>query len=297
MAEREHLDLVELVRAEDAARVLARRAGLAAEARREPAVAQREVLLGQDLAHVQRRPARPRRCRPGTARDRRSRPRRPARAPRGRSRVPTSASSRTSTGGHDRREALADELVERVLHGRDVQAHEVAEQVGEARARRCARRARCRSCAPARSRWSRGSKSNSGFGPARHVVQLRVLLEHAVGGGRVREVRAARAWPSRTPRRPRAAAPRAPPGGRAARPPPRISAAASRPARLASPIACAAVLRSARSSSTCVCSARRRSSSASTSSSRPSASRRASAARTRSVSERMQADVEHACAA
>ena len=34
------------------------------------------------------------------------------------------------------REALADELVERVLHGRHVQPHDVAEQIGEARARR-----------------------------------------------------------------------------------------------------------------------------------------------------------------
>ena len=55
MAEREHLDLVELVRAEDAARVLARRARLAPEARGDAAVAQRQVGLGQDLAHVQRR--------------------------------------------------------------------------------------------------------------------------------------------------------------------------------------------------------------------------------------------------
>ena len=54
MAEREHLDLLELVRAEDAAGVLAGGARLAAEARREAAVAQRQVVLGEDLAHVQR---------------------------------------------------------------------------------------------------------------------------------------------------------------------------------------------------------------------------------------------------
>ena len=68
MAEREHLDLVELVRAEDAARVLARRAGLAPEARRDAAVAERQVLLGQDLAEVEGRERDLARCRRGRGR-------------------------------------------------------------------------------------------------------------------------------------------------------------------------------------------------------------------------------------
>ena len=53
--EREHLDLVELVHAEDAAGVLARGAGLAAEAGGEAGVAERQLAPSQDLAAVQRR--------------------------------------------------------------------------------------------------------------------------------------------------------------------------------------------------------------------------------------------------
>ena len=53
--EHEHLDLVELVHAEDAARVLAGGAGLAAKARREPGVAQRQLVDLEDLAGVKRR--------------------------------------------------------------------------------------------------------------------------------------------------------------------------------------------------------------------------------------------------
>ena len=53
--EHEHLDLVELVHAEDPARVLARGASLAAEARREAGVAQRQVGGLEDLAGVHRR--------------------------------------------------------------------------------------------------------------------------------------------------------------------------------------------------------------------------------------------------
>src|SRR6185437_10690124 len=51
--EAEHLDLLELVHAEDAARVLPGRTGLAAEARGEAGVAQRQLLALQDLAVVQ----------------------------------------------------------------------------------------------------------------------------------------------------------------------------------------------------------------------------------------------------
>ena len=53
--EREHLDLVELVDAEDPARVLAGRAGLAPEAGGESRVAARQLVGGEDLVGVQRR--------------------------------------------------------------------------------------------------------------------------------------------------------------------------------------------------------------------------------------------------
>ena len=53
----EHLDLVELVDAEDAARVLAGRAGLAAEAGREARVAERQV-VGARISSM---------CRPASA--------------------------------------------------------------------------------------------------------------------------------------------------------------------------------------------------------------------------------------
>ena len=55
VAVREHLDLVELVHAEDAARVLAVRAGLAPEARRVAGVAGRQLVGREHLAAVQRR--------------------------------------------------------------------------------------------------------------------------------------------------------------------------------------------------------------------------------------------------
>ena len=52
--EAEHLDLVELVYAKDAARVLAGRSGLATKAGREAGIAQRQTLGRQDLVVVQR---------------------------------------------------------------------------------------------------------------------------------------------------------------------------------------------------------------------------------------------------
>ncbi|CAL2067135.1 protein of unknown function [Streptomyces murinus] len=52
---REHLDLVELVHAEDAPGVLAVRTGLAAEAGREARVPQRQLVGVEDLVHVVRR--------------------------------------------------------------------------------------------------------------------------------------------------------------------------------------------------------------------------------------------------
>ena len=52
--EREHLDLVELVDAEDAPGVLAGRARLAPKARREPGVAERQRLPRKDLLLMKR---------------------------------------------------------------------------------------------------------------------------------------------------------------------------------------------------------------------------------------------------
>src|SRR5262249_13232452 len=52
--EREHLDLVELMHAEDPARVLARRPGLAAKAGGDARVAKRQRLAREDLLHVER---------------------------------------------------------------------------------------------------------------------------------------------------------------------------------------------------------------------------------------------------
>src|SRR5206468_4921112 len=52
--EREHLELVELVDPEDPPRVPPGRARLPPKARREPRVAQRQRLLVEDLARVQR---------------------------------------------------------------------------------------------------------------------------------------------------------------------------------------------------------------------------------------------------
>ena len=49
----EHLDLVELVDAKHPTRVLARRAGLAAKARRIGGVAERQRLGLEDLVHVE----------------------------------------------------------------------------------------------------------------------------------------------------------------------------------------------------------------------------------------------------
>ncbi len=68
--EAEHLDLVELVDAEDAARVAAGRTRLAAEARGEAGVAQRQVARPRRSRRRAARRAPPRSCRRGTARPR-----------------------------------------------------------------------------------------------------------------------------------------------------------------------------------------------------------------------------------
>ncbi len=180
MAEREHLDLLELVRAEDAARVLAGRARLAPEAGREPAVAQREICLGEDLAHVQRRQGDLRGADQeqlgigvGDGVDLLARLGEEARAD---ERLLAHEHRR-----HDGREALADQLVERVLHGRDVQPHEVAEQIGEARAGRAGAALHVDHRAGEVDVVAR-LEVELRLRAARQRVHRGVLLEHAVGG-------------------------------------------------------------------------------------------------------------------
>ena len=108
-------------------------------------------------------------------------------------------------GRHDRREALADELVERVLR-RSRRAAGRCRRAGRRSASPRRRAPRSMSIIPpARSRWSRGSKSNSGFGRLDDRVHRRVLLAHAVGGATRAAGSAAPAWPSRRSRRARAA--------------------------------------------------------------------------------------------
>ena len=53
MTEREHLDLLKLMQAEDAARVAAGSASLATEARREPGIAERQLIGDEDLVGVE----------------------------------------------------------------------------------------------------------------------------------------------------------------------------------------------------------------------------------------------------
>ena len=167
-------------------------AGLAAEAGREARVAQRQVVLGQDLVGVQGGEAdlggadqvqvvaaRSRRSEPGRSAGSRSRtaaPRAPARA------------------GRPGTKPVPGELLERELDQRQLEP-----APGRPSGRRTASRTRgprspCRS-GPARvpsSRWSRGSKPNSRR-LAHLAHHLRVLLAVAVGGGRVGQVRERRA--------------------------------------------------------------------------------------------------------
>ena len=241
MAEREHLDLLELVRAEDAARVLARRAGLAPEARREPAVAQRQVVLGQDLAHVQRR----QRDLGGADQEqlgRRSRPRRPARGRLGEEARADERLLAHQHRRHDGREALAA----RACRARTARSRRAAARRRRAGRRSASRRARAAlhvDHRPGQLEVVARLEVELRLAAGRHVRTIsRVLLAHAVGGALVRQVRQRRACAvsnSRVglaQRAPRAPSRRVAQLGRAAA----ISAAASRPARLASPIACAA---------------------------------------------------------
>ena len=130
LAEREQLDLVELVHAEHPARVLAGGAGLAAEVRRERRVAERQLRRGSRPCAAPR--ARPRTCRSG--RGRRSRSRRCSTASVGKKPVPYIASSRTSTGGSIGASPCRDRRVEREAVEREREQRGVADEVAEARA-------------------------------------------------------------------------------------------------------------------------------------------------------------------
>ena len=150
--EAEHLDLVELVHAEDAARVLAGRAGLAPEAaarsRRSAAAARRRRGSRRRAA----RRARPRRCRPGTGRPRAGRrsaarcraESRCRRAP-ARARAPAGSPARSPRRRASR--APSARARARAAPGRRAGRRSASPTA--------ARRAPCRSAAPASSRWSR----------------------------------------------------------------------------------------------------------------------------------------------
>ena len=191
--------------------------------------------------------------------------------------MPNSASSRTSTGGITGVKPCPRELLHRPPHQRELEEHQRALQVGEARA----------------------GHARAGLEVHQPVEQLEV-----VGAGR------ARPPPPRGARCPRAARPATGRFGTsgerrvAAPPPPPRSAAsssfsrspvartaaiasdASSPARCSSPIRLEAAFFSARSSSSSGSSSRRRASSSSTGSSRSASPRRASASRAESGSSR-----------
>ena len=130
--EREHLDLVELVHAEDPARVLAGRARLAAKAGREARVAARDLARAEDLVHVQ-----------GGERDLRGPDQEQLVA---RDLVDHLALAGEEPGALERLlahehgrddglEALLGQQPERVADERHLDHHQVAHQVGEAGAR------------------------------------------------------------------------------------------------------------------------------------------------------------------
>ena len=187
-AEHEHLQLVELVDAEDAARVLAGGAGLAAEARGEADVAQRQLRLLQDRAGVQR-------CQRHLGRaDQEQVVLLDGVGLLARLREHAGALHRRLAHQHRRhhgQEALARQLVHAPLHHRQLQPHQVAQQVVEAAARHL------------RGGLDVDQAQSVGAGQLEVILRLepevrllavgadgdRVILGHAVGGGRVGQVR------------------------------------------------------------------------------------------------------------
>ena len=160
VAEREHLDLLELMRPEDPPGVLARRAGLAAEAGGQPAVAARELLPAGSRpgAAPPAAPRSPDQEQVGRARGRRSGRARPGSSPSPRGRL-----SRTSTGG-----STGMKPRRRAGRRRSGRSPGGAAPGRRARSRsaspRCGRHVRGRSSSRRGPTWSRGSKPNSGFG-------------------------------------------------------------------------------------------------------------------------------------
>ena len=244
--EAEHLDLVELVHAEDPARVLAGGARLAPEAGREPGVAERAARRRARISSRAARPAPPPRCRPGTGR-RRPGGRSAARCRAG-SRCRTGRCSRTSTGGITGSKPSRAELLERVADERELEHHEIAAQVGEARARQPGAPRSMSIRGPASSRWSRP------VAPASPTSRRTVSSSGASRRRQVGQRGELRVAARRAPRSPRRSARgRARPARRAARAP-RASAGPCGPgwpgsARPAAPRAAVRIARQRSSSS------------------------------------------------
>ena len=141
---------------------------------------------------------------------RRGRASRPARGRRGRSRSRRAPARARAPAASSAGSRWFEQLRKRVLHDRQVQPDEVAVEVGEARARRARaafhvdQRAREREVV-ARLEAELGLRSAHGDGD-------RVLLRHAVGGRRMRDVRELEQQLVELRRDARRAAPRAPPG-------------------------------------------------------------------------------------
>ena len=273
--EREHLDLVELVHAEDPARVLAGGARLAPEAGREAGVAagaaspasrispacseasatsdvpdEIEVVVGQAVDLLL-----------GVGQEAR-------------------AVERALAHEHrrdDRLEAvLARQRLERVAHERELEHHEVALEVGEARAGQTRAPVSMSIIGPASSRWSRPVR------PASPTSRTTVSCRGARGRGGSAARRARRCSSASTPAL--LVAQRPPARGDVGH---RGDRLASSPRCSAAPIASDAAFCSARILSSPGRSSRQRASRARTRSIGPSAPRRASAARTASGSRRI----------
>ena len=180
--------------------------------------------------------------------------------------MPKSACSRTSTGGTTGVKPSSPSSVERPAHERELEQHEIALEVGEARARDLGRRSPCRSRSPASSRWSRpvaagladlaqhgvlvGCVGVGRVGQREQTSSSRLSISASSspsclprggdllhGGDGLVRVLAGGAWPCRSPWRPRSAARAASStsGSSARRRSSSSSASSSRRARLGTP--------------------------------------------------------------
>ena len=194
--EAEHLDLVELVHAEDSARVLAGRAGLAAEARREPGIAQRQPLGFDHLAVVQRRQrdlggADEVQLVLGHVVDLLLGVRQKA--------GPVQRAFAHEHRRDHRFEAVPAQLLKRPAHERQLEHHEVAFQVGKARARQVAPRDPCRSPRP-RARGDRAAGTTArGARPRRAALRPRARAPRSdrAGSAAAQAPPRARSWTTR----------------------------------------------------------------------------------------------------